>query len=109
MLNYPKLQILFSDGAPGIEDALLSKTMTHQRCLWHSKRDFPYLLYIDGLKKNEQQPFVKQLNAIPVMMMTKGQMENLRPEDRPRIEQIIKQTQQEFSELLRIKGTYIRL
>ena len=101
-LNYRKLKILFSDGAPGVEDALLSKTMIHQRCLWHGKRDFPYLLYADGLKKVEQQPFVKQLNAIPAMIMTKGQLEQLRPEDRPRVEQIIKQTKQEFSELLNV-------
>jgi len=101
-LNYRKLKILLSDGAPGVEEALLSKTMIHQRCLWHGKRDFPYLLYADGLKKVEQQPFVKQLNAIPAMIMTKGQLEQLRPEDRPRVEQIIKQTKQEFSELLNV-------
>jgi hypothetical protein len=99
-LNYHKLKILFSDGALGIEEALLSKTMIHQRCLWHGKRDFPYLLYADGFKKVEQQPFVKQLKAIPAMMMTKGQLEKLRPEDRPQVEKIIRQTQQEFSELL---------
>lgn len=99
-LNYRKLKVLFSDGAPGVEEALLSKTMIHQRCLWHGKRDFPYLLYADGLKKAEQQPFIKQLNAIPAMMMSTGQLEALRPEDRPRVEQIIKQTQQEFSALL---------
>ena len=101
-LNYRKLKILFSDGGPGIEEALLSKTMIHQRCLWHCKRDFPYLLYADGFKKAEQQTFVKKLNAIPAMMMTKGQLEELCPEDRPRVEQIIKQTQQEFSELLNV-------
>jgi len=99
-LNYRKLTVLFSDGAPGVEEVLLSKTMIHQRCLWHGKRDFPYLLYADGFKKAEQQPFIKQLNAIPAMMMTKGQLEQLRPEDRPRVKQIIKQTQQEFSALL---------
>lgn len=99
-LNYRKLKILFSDGAPGIEEVLLSKTMIHQRCLWHGKRDFPYLLYADGFKKVEQQPFVKQLNAIPAMMMTKSQLEELRPEDRPRVEQIIKQNNKEFAELL---------
>lgn len=101
-LNYHKLKILFSDGGPGIEEALLTKTMIHQRCLWHGKRDFPYLLYADGFKKAEQQPFVKKLNAIPAMMMTKGQLEELRPEDRPRVENIIKQTQKEFTELLNV-------
>lgn len=99
-LDYRKLKILFSDGAPGVEEALLSKKMIHQRCLWHGKRDFPYLLYADGFKKDEQQPFVKQLKAIPAMMMTKAQLEQLRPEDRPKVEQIIKHTQQKFSELI---------
>lgn len=101
-LNYHKLKILFSDGGPGIGEALLSKTMIHQRCLWHVKRDFPYLLYADGFKKTAQQPFVEKLNAIPAMMMTKAQLEALRPEDRPRVENIIKQTQKEFAELLNV-------
>jgi hypothetical protein len=99
-LDYGKLEILFSDGAPGAEQALLSKKMIHQRCLWHGKRDFPYLLYADGFKKADQQPFVKQLNAIPAMMMSKAQLEQLRHEDRPQVEQIIELTQQKFSELI---------
>lgn len=99
-LDYRKLKILFSDGAPGVEEALLSKNMIHQRCLWHGKRDFPYLLYADGFKKAQQQPLVKQLKVIPAMTMTKVQLEQLRPEDRPQVEQIIKHTQQKFSELI---------
>jgi hypothetical protein len=101
-LNYPRLKILFSDGESGVEEALLSKRMIHQRCLWHGKRDFPYILYSDGLKKVGQQPFVTRLNAIPAMIMTKRQLEQLRPEDRPRVEQIIMQTRQEFAELLKV-------
>jgi hypothetical protein len=97
---YQKLKILFSDGGPGIEENLLRPGMDHQRCLWHGKRDFPYLLYADGAKKAEQLPFVEKLKSIPALNLTKGQLEQLRPEDRPVVEQIAHQTQQGFQQLL---------
>jgi hypothetical protein len=99
-LNYKKLKILFSDGGPGIQENLLRKGMDHQRCLWHGKREFPYLLYADGAKKVKQAPFLDQLQSIPIMNLSKSQMERLRPEDRPLVEQISKQTQQGFQALL---------
>jgi len=36
--------------------ALASEGMRLQRCLWHGKQDFPFLLYADGLKKASKQP-----------------------------------------------------
>lgn len=96
-LNYKKLKILFSDGGPGIQENLLGKGMDHQRCLWHGKRGFPYLLYADGAKKANQAPFLDQLQSIPIMNLSKPQMERLRPEDRPLV---VKQTQQGFQTLL---------
>ncbi len=109
-LNYRKLELLFSDGGPGIEENLLRKGMKPQRCLWHGKRDFPYLLYADGFKKDEQASLVEQLQAIPAMNLTKAQLEQLRPEDRPRVEQIADQTQEGFRKLLEVldEETYPR-
>lgn len=99
-LNYRKLKILFSDGGPGIEENLLHAGMKPQRCQWHGKREFPYLLYADGIKKAEQLPFTEKLESLPAMNLTKSQMEQLRPEDRPKVEQIVKETEQGFQELL---------
>jgi hypothetical protein len=109
-LNYRMLELLFSDGGPGIEENLLRKGMKPQRCLWHGKRDFPYLLYADGFKKDEQAPLVEQLQAIPAMSLTKAQLEQLRPEDRPRVQQIAAQTQEGFRKLLEVldEKTYPR-
>lgn len=99
-LNYKKLQVLFSDGGPGIEENLLHQGMKHQRCQWHGKRDFPYILYADGAKKEEQLPFVEKLQSIPAMNLTKAQLEQLRPEDRPLVEEIAHKTQEGFQHLL---------
>jgi len=99
-LNYRKLKVLFSDGGPGIEESLLGAGMKPQRCLWHGKRDFPYLLYADGIKKRKQAPFVEKLESIPALQLTKHQLESLHPEDRPRIEQIVRKTKQGFKELI---------
>jgi hypothetical protein len=76
-LDYARLRVLFSDGEAGIEENLLSRRMRHQRCMWHGKHDFPYILYTEGLKKPDQKPFVDQLKAIAAMSMSKTQLENL--------------------------------
>jgi hypothetical protein len=73
--------------------------MRPQRCLWHGKRDFPCLLYADGIKKGAQAPFVEKLESIPPLQLTKHQLESLHPEHRPRIEQIVRKTKQGFKEL----------
>lgn len=99
-LSYSKLKVLFSDGGPGIEENLLHLPMKHQRCLWHAKREFPYFLYADGSKKPAQLPFLEKLQSIPALRLTQGQLEQLRPEDRPQMEQMAKQTHKGFESLL---------
>jgi hypothetical protein len=99
-LDYEKIEVLFSDGGPGIEENLLRAGMKHQRCQKHGKRDFSYILYADGAQKAEQRPLIDQLNSIPMMHLTKPQLEQLRPEDRPMVEQMVSKTQQGFQDLL---------
>ena len=99
-LDYEKLEVLFSDGGPGIENNLLAPSMKPQRCQWHGKRDFPYLLYADGFKKTAQQPLIEKLQSVPAMTLTQADMEKLRPEDRPLVEQMVEKTQQGFEQLL---------
>lgn len=99
-LNYRRLKVLFSDGGPGIEENLLGTGMKPQRCQWHGKRDFPYLLYADGIKKAQQAPLVEKLKSIPALYLTKAQLEDLRPQDRPFIEQVARKTKQGFRQLL---------
>ena len=99
-LNYRKLKVLFSDGGPGMEENLLGLGMKHQRCVWHGQRDFPYLLYADGVKKGKQAPLVDKLKSIPALQLTKDQLESLRPEDRPCMEKIFRKTKQGFAQLI---------
>jgi hypothetical protein len=99
-VDYHKLEVLFCDGEQGIEENLLHPAMKPQRCQWHGKREFPYFLYADGFKKAEQQSLVEKLKAVPVMTLTHNDMEKLRPEDRPLVEQMVEKTQQGFEQLL---------
>jgi hypothetical protein len=99
-VDYHKLKVLFCDGGQGIEENLLHPGMKPQRCQWHGKRDFPYLLYADGFKKAEQQSLVEKLQAVPVMTLTQADIEKLLPEDRPFVEQMVEKTQQGFEQLL---------
>jgi len=70
-LDYGTLEVLFSDGGPGIESNLLAEGMRLQRCVWHGKRDFPFLLYQDGAKKEEQEPFHGLMKEILLFSLTK--------------------------------------
>jgi transposase-like protein len=99
-LTYEKLEVLFCDGGPGIEENLLAEGMRLQRCLWHGKRDFPFIMYSDGLKKAEQQPFQSLFGHIPVFDLTKERLEKIDPADQETIQQLVQQTQQGFEQLL---------
>lgn len=99
-LNYPGIEVLFSDGGPGIEDNLMAEGMRHQRCIWHGNRDFAYLLYMDGLKKVGQGKFKEKLGSIPAMGMTKAKLEKLKPEDIPKVKEMVQKSTEGFKELL---------
>jgi len=99
-LTYEKMEVLFCDGGPGIEENLIAEGMRLQRCLWHGKRDFPFIMYSDGLKKDEQQPFQSLFGQIPVFDLTKERLEKIDPADQETIQQLVQQTQQGFEKLL---------
>lgn len=99
-LNYSNLEVLFSDGGPGIEDNLLSEGMRHQRCKIHGKRDFPYILYMEGLKKKEQKPLKEKLKSIPAMNLKRSDLEQLSPEDILEVRRLAEKTREGFKELL---------
>jgi len=99
-LDYELLEVLFSDGGPGIEEAFLEQGMLHQRCVLHGKRDFSYILYADGFKKAEQIPLKEKLGAIPVFHFNQAKLEQLTPEDLPKVKAVIDKTQQGFKELV---------
>ncbi|MEA3485392.1 MAG: hypothetical protein U9R03_01650, partial [Candidatus Aerophobetes bacterium] len=99
-LDYNRLEVLFFDGGPGIEEALLEKGMRHQRYVLHGKRDFSYILYIDGLKKAEQIPLREKLSAIPVFQFNKEKLEELSPEDLLKVKALAEKTKQGFREMI---------
>jgi hypothetical protein len=99
-LDYGKLQVLFSDGGPGIEDNLLSEGMRQQRCIWHGKRDFPILLFQDGLKKREQFPFRKLLEEIPLFWLTQEVLEEVLPPEKEVIVELVEEIKKGFQKLI---------
>lgn len=99
-LDYSRLEVLFSDGGPGIEENLLASGIRHQRCLWHGKRDFPYILYLDKLKKHEQRELKDKLKSIPAMNLTRSRLEELTPEDQPKVRELAEKTKESFEELI---------
>jgi hypothetical protein len=107
-LDYTKLEVLFSDGECKMIDALLKPGMRLQRCVIHGKRDFPYILYADDLKKPAQAPFVDLLKSIPVMQFSNASMEKLSDKDKPKIRTALRKTKESFAELIDMLENYPR-
>jgi len=100
-LDYKKLEVLFSDGGPGIEDNLLSGGMRPQRCIWHGKRDFPILLYQDGAKKQEQQPFHTLMKEILLFSLTQELLEEVLPPDKELVVELVEEIKTGFNKPLK--------
>jgi len=100
-LDYSKLEVLFSDGGPGIEDNLLAEGMRPQRCVWHGKRDFPFLLYQDGAKKEEQEPFHVLMKEILLFSLTKELLEEVLPPEKELVVELIEEIKIGFDKLIK--------
>lgn len=100
-LDYGKLEVLFSDGEPGIEENLLSYGMRKQRCIWHGKRDFPILLYQDGLKKEEQQPLRELIEDILLFSLTKELLEEVLPPEKELVVELVEEIKKGFERLIK--------
>ena len=98
-MDYEKIQVLISDGGPGME-SFLTEGMRQQRCIVHGKRDFPYILYQDGFKKKEQLQFLNRLNSIPSMSVSKKYLETLTENDKAKVQKICERTETDFRELI---------
>lgn len=97
-LNYEGIEVLISDGEPGILDNFLKESMRHQRCIIHGRRDFPYILYRDGLKKKDQKEFMDLLESVPALNWSKKRIEKLSDEDRSYIAHLCQRTEACFKE-----------
>lgn len=101
-LDYERLEVLFSDGGQGIEQAFLAEGMLHQRCVVHGRREFAFMLYADKLKKAEQLELRTKLASIPVFHFNKEKLEALRPDDAPRIKAQAAKTREDLQEMVTI-------
>lgn len=99
-LNYGRLEVLFSDGEPGIEENLLAEGMRQQRCYWHGKRDFFVLLFQDGLKKKEQEPFREILEEIPLFCLNKDILEKVIPPEKELVVELVEEIKKSFQRLI---------
>jgi len=100
-LDYKKLEVLFSDGGPGIEAHLLAEGMRHQRCVWHGKRDFRILLYQDGAKKQEQEPFHALMKEILLFSLRKDLLEDVLPPEKEIVVELVEDIKQGFDNLIK--------
>lgn len=99
-LDYERLEVLFSDGEPGIEENFLTEGMRQQRCYWHGKRDFFVLLFQDGLKKKEQEPLRQLLESIPLFWLSQNVLEDVLPPEKELVVKFIEEIKTSFQCLI---------
>jgi len=97
VIDYEGLEVLISDGEPGIE-ALLGEGMRHQRCIWHGWRDFSFVLYQDGFRGFENRELVALLREIPLFRLRSKD----RPELREKVKKILIESRRLWEELLEV-------
>ena len=71
----------------------MEEGMLHQRRVLYGKRDFSYILYADGLKKAKQAPLKEKLEAISVFHFNQQKLEQLSPDDLPKVKALVEKTQ----------------
>lgn len=97
------VQVLISDGEPGIAEAFLHKHMKHQRCSVHVWKDLRQFLYQDGVKKAGQTEIYGLLHRVPVFTYTNKQnMETLKAGDTAAVQQQICASQKQLLELQQV-------
>ena len=99
-LDYERLEVLFSDGEPGIEENFLTEGMRQQRCYWHGKRDFFVLLFQDGFKKKEQEPLRELLESIPLFWLSQNILEDVLPPEKELVVELIEEIKKSFQRLI---------
>ncbi len=60
--------VLLSDGEEAIEKNLLVEGMEHQRCQWHGWKDLGYMLWAEGMSKEERAIIVSQLKKMTIAL-----------------------------------------
>lgn len=98
-MNTDRLEVLISDGGPGIDDAFVLPGMRAQRCQWHGKRDLSFILYADGAKKAQQEEILAAFDAIPLAGWHKKDIETLRKEDAAGLNELRHKTLRSFCDL----------
>jgi hypothetical protein len=97
------VQVLISDGEPGIEEAFLHTHMKHQRCSVHVWKDLRQFLYQDGIKKAGQTEISGLLHKAPVFAYAnKQKMETLKSEDSAEVQKQIVASENHLRELQQV-------
>ena len=76
--------------------------MRHQQCIFNGKRDFSYILYLDGLKKGQQLPLREKLVSIKAFQVNRKRLKKLSSEDLPRIKILTENTQKGFQKMIEL-------
>lgn len=89
--------VLLSDGEEAIERNLLVEGMEHQRCQWHGWKDMGYMLWAEGMSKEEREIIVSRLRNLTVTLPLE---ETVAEKDKEGIREKLKRVEASLEEMV---------
>jgi len=87
--QWPKADVLTSDGEPGLAEGLSAFINGQQRCHWHATHDLDYTLWKDGVSKQERRTWQEDLALVLGVEIPKEDIEPVTTADRKELEQYV--------------------
>jgi hypothetical protein len=87
--QWPKADVLTSDGEPGLAEGLSAFINGQQRCHWHATHDLDYTLWEDGVSKDERRRWQEDLALVLGVEIPDEDLEPVTATDRKELEQYV--------------------
>ena len=96
----PRVPVALADGERGLDKHVASLARSTQRSQWHFMRDLRVLLWHDGLKKAQADPFQDRLEGIVGVEIPAGEWEAVAPITRAKLKEKVQKARQEFQGMI---------
>jgi hypothetical protein len=103
--QWPKADVLVSDGEPGLAESLSSFVNDQQRCQWHATRDLNYTRWKDGVSKDERRNLQEDLALVLGVEIPKEDLELVTATDRKELESYVSDAEKYIETMIRRMNT----
>lgn len=103
--QWPKADVLVSDGEPGLAESLSSFVNDQQRCQWHATRDLNYTLWKDGVSREERRSLQEDLALVLGVEIPKEDLEPVTAADRRELDEYVMDAEKYLETMIKRMNT----